>query len=135
MSQQKPAKVLVVDDDPVIRDMMVDMLEFEGYPVQVVRNGNDALHILRDEGNFLVFLDLMMPGLSGKDVCTILDAEPRVRNRHVIVLMTAIACACEPGLPLDFLLVNDRNVLKTISHDLLSIANASASSISKFRRA
>jgi CheY-like chemotaxis protein len=90
MSQQKPAKVLVVDDDPVIRDMMVDMLEFEGYPVQVVRNGNDALHILRDEGNFLVFLDLMMPGLSGKDVCTILDAEPRVRNRHVIVLMTAM---------------------------------------------
>jgi CheY-like chemotaxis protein len=90
MSQQKPAKVLVVDDDPVIRDMMVDMLEFEGYPVQVVRNGNDALHILRDEGNFLVFLDLMMPGLSGKDVCTILDAEPRVRNRHVIILMTAM---------------------------------------------
>ncbi|HEX6480518.1 MAG TPA: response regulator [Ktedonobacteraceae bacterium] len=91
MSQQKkPAKVLVVDDDPVIRDMMVDMLEFEGYPVQVVRNGNDALNILRDEGKFLVFLDLMMPGLSGKDVCTILDAEPQVRNRHVIVMMTAM---------------------------------------------
>lgn len=88
--QQKPAKVLVVDDDPVIRDMMVDMLEFEGYPVQVVRNGNDALNILRDEGKFLVFLDLMMPGLSGKDVCTILDAEPQVRNRHVIVMMTAM---------------------------------------------
>jgi CheY-like chemotaxis protein len=88
--QQKPAKVLVVDDDPVIRDMMVDMLEFEGYPVQVVRNGNDALNILRDKGNCLVFLDLMMPGLSGKDVCTILDAEPHVRNRHVIVLMTAM---------------------------------------------
>jgi CheY-like chemotaxis protein len=88
--QQKPAKVLVVDDDSVIRDMMVDMLDFEGYPVQVVRNGNDALNILRGEGNFLVFLDLMMPGLSGKDVCTILDAEPQVRNRHVIVLMTAM---------------------------------------------
>lgn len=88
--QQKPTKVLVVDDDPVMRDMMVDMLDFEGYPVHVVRNGNDALNILRGEGNFLVFLDLMMPGLSGKDVCTILDAEPQVRNRHVIVLMTAM---------------------------------------------
>lgn len=91
MSQQtKPAKVLVVDDDPVIRDMMVDMLDFESYPVQVVRNGNEALKILRGEGNFLVFLDLMMPGLSGKDVCAILDAEPHVRNRHIIVLMTAM---------------------------------------------
>jgi CheY-like chemotaxis protein len=91
MSQQsKPAKVLVVDDDPVIRDMMVDMLDFESYPIQAVRNGNDALKILRGEGNFLVFLDLMMPGLSGKDVCSILDAEPHVRNRHVIVLMTAM---------------------------------------------
>jgi CheY-like chemotaxis protein len=91
MSQKtKPAKVLVVDDDPVLRDMMVDMLDFEGYPIQVVRNGNEALNILRGEGNFLVFLDLMMPGLSGRDVCAILDAEPQVRNRHVIVLMTAM---------------------------------------------
>lgn len=91
MNQQtKPAKVLVVDDDPVIRDMMVDMLDFEGYSIQVVRNGNDALKILRGEGNFLVFLDLMMPGLSGKDVCAILDSEPHVRNRHVIILMTAM---------------------------------------------
>jgi CheY-like chemotaxis protein len=86
----KPAKILVVDDDPVIRDMMVDMLDFEGYPIQVVRNGNEALHILREHGNYLVFLDLMMPGLSGKDVCAILDAEPQVRNRHVIVMMTAM---------------------------------------------
>jgi CheY-like chemotaxis protein len=91
MSQKtKPAKVLVVDDDPVLRDMMVDMLDFEGYPIQVVRNGNEALNILRGEGNFLVFLDLMMPGLSGRDVCAILEAEPQVRNRHVIVLMTAM---------------------------------------------
>jgi CheY-like chemotaxis protein len=91
MSQKtKPAKVLVVDDDPVLRDMMVDMLDFEGYPIQVVRNGNEALNILRGEGNFLVFLDLMMPGLSGRDVCAILDAEPKVRNRHVIILMTAM---------------------------------------------
>ncbi|HJT57175.1 MAG TPA: response regulator [Ktedonobacteraceae bacterium] len=91
MSQQiKPSKVLVVDDDPVIRDMMVDILEFEGYAVQVVRNGNEALNILRGQGNFLVFLDLMMPGLSGKDVSAILDAEPHVRNRHVIVMMTAM---------------------------------------------
>ncbi len=92
MSQQtKPAKVLVVDDDPVIRDMMVDMLDFEGYPIQIVRNGNEALHILRGNENFLVFLDLMMPGLSGKDVCAILDAEPQVRNRHIIVMMTAMS--------------------------------------------
>jgi CheY-like chemotaxis protein len=91
MSQKtKPAKVLVVDDDPVLRDMMVDMLDFEGYPIQVVRNGNEALNILRGDENFLVFLDLMMPGLSGRDVCAILEAEPQVRNRHVIVLMTAM---------------------------------------------
>lgn len=91
MSQQTiPTKILVVDDDPVIRDMMLDMLDFEGYPIQVVRNGNEALHILRGNGNYLVFLDLMMPGLSGKEVCAILEAEPQVRKRHVIVLMTAM---------------------------------------------
>lgn len=91
MSQQRDSrKVLVVDDDPVIRDMMVDILELEGYPTCVARNGLEALEILRGEEKYLVFLDLMMPILNGKEVCQILDLEPELRNRHVIVLMSAM---------------------------------------------
>jgi len=91
MSQHKKLRrVLVVDDDPIIRDMMVDILDFEGHNICVARNGHEALAILRGEPDYLVFLDLMMPGMSGKEICAILDADPVLRSRHVIILMSAM---------------------------------------------
>lgn len=86
----KPRKILVVDDDPIIRDMMVDILDLEGYPVQVARNGLQALEALQGDENFLVFLDLLMPVMSGKEVCLALASEPDLRRRHVIVLISAL---------------------------------------------
>ena len=87
--QQKPRKVLVVDDDPIIRDMMVDILDFESYPIRVARNGQEALDVLQGDENYLVFLDLMMPVMGGKEVCQALEAQPLLRNRHIIILMSA----------------------------------------------
>lgn len=87
---QPSLRILVVDDDPVIRDMMVDILELEGYPVKLARNGLEALDILRGNDRYLVFLDLMMPVLNGKELCEILDVEPDLRARHILVLMSAL---------------------------------------------
>ena len=86
----KPRKILVVDDDPIIRDMMVDILSLEGYPIDTARHGLEAMEILRGEESYLVFLDVMMPVLDGKEVCAILEAEPHLRSRHIIVLMSAV---------------------------------------------
>ena len=86
----KTRKILVVDDDPIIRDMMVDILSFEGYSIETARHGLEAMEILRGEESYLVFLDVMMPVLDGKEVCAILEAEPQLRNRHFIVLMSAV---------------------------------------------
>jgi len=86
----KTRKILVVDDDPIIRDMMVDILSLEGYPIDTARHGLEAMEILRGEESYLVFLDVMMPVLDGKEVCAILEAEPHLRNRHFIVLMSAV---------------------------------------------
>lgn len=82
--------MLVVDDDAVIRDMMVDILESEGYTPELARNGQEALHLLHGPTSYLVFLDLMMPVFSGKDVCLELEAHPQVRRRHIIVVMSAM---------------------------------------------
>lgn len=91
MNQNKKArKVLVVDDDPIIRDMMADILDFEGYSISVARNGQEALKMLRREEDFLVFLDIMMPGMNGKELCEVLEADPHLRERHIIVLMSAV---------------------------------------------
>jgi CheY-like chemotaxis protein len=87
---KKARKVLVVDDDPIIRDMMADILDFEGYTISVARNGQEALKMLRSEEDFLVFLDIMMPGMNGKELCDVLEADPHLRERHIIVLMSAV---------------------------------------------
>jgi CheY-like chemotaxis protein len=85
-----PRPILVVDDDPIIRDMMVDILSFEGYSIQVARNGREALEKLSKDENYLVFLDMLMPGMDGREVCYRLRAEPRLRQRHVIIVMSAL---------------------------------------------
>ena len=86
----KNCNVLVVDDDPIIRDMMVDMLEYEGFSLRVARNGLEALKILHGDEDYLVLLDVMMPTINGKEVIEQLEADPTTRQRHKIFLMSAI---------------------------------------------
>ncbi len=83
-------KILVVDDDPVIRDMMADILEFEGHTISIARNGYEALQLLRSDEDYLVFLDIMMPAMSGKELCAVIEADPHLRKRHIIILMSAM---------------------------------------------
>jgi len=91
MNQHNPThKILVVDDDPVIRDMMADILEFEGYTISIARNGSEALKLLRSDQEYLVFLDIMMPVMSGKELCALIEADPHLRARHRIILMSAM---------------------------------------------
>src|SRR5215469_5858136 len=81
----KPKTILVVDDDPVIREMMVDILDLEGYAVDVARNGQEALNriqSLQRAGNdcgYLIFLDLMMPVMDGQTFYRELMAHPELR--------------------------------------------------------
>ena len=86
---QSYSTILVVDDDPLIRDMMVDLLE--GYSVETARNGREALVKLQGEKDYLVFLDLMMPLMSGEELVQHLNTEPALRARHKIILMSAAA--------------------------------------------
>ena len=86
----RPNRVLVVDDDPIIRDMVVDILDFEGYSAETARNGSEALSMLQGEESYLVLLDLMMPVMGGHEFCQRLNAQPEVRKRHIIILMSAM---------------------------------------------
>src|SRR5258708_7114444 len=70
--------------------MMADILDFEGYSISVARHGQEALKMLRSEEDFLVFLDVMMPGMNGKELCDVIEADPHLRERHIIVLMSAV---------------------------------------------
>ena len=83
----RPNNILVVDDDPMIRDMMIDILE--GYTVSTARNGREALDKLSSGVRYLVFLDLMMPLMTGEELCERLNADPQLRSMHKIVIMSA----------------------------------------------
>ena len=93
VSKPRPQHILIVDDEAVIRDMMVDILSLEGFEVLVARNGREALTRLReatpDEG-FLIFLDLMMPVMDGYDFCYALHADKTLNKLHTVVIMSAL---------------------------------------------
>jgi two-component system response regulator MprA len=78
--------ILVVDDDPEIRESLKDVLEAEGYAVDVAANGREALERVRSETPSLVLLDLMMPIMSGGEVLAELRRSEAHLELPVIVL-------------------------------------------------
>jgi DNA-binding response OmpR family regulator len=81
-------QVLVVEDDPQVRDVVRRYLEREGLAVQVSGNGTEGLELARRGHPDLVVLDVMLPGLSGLEVCRILR---EVDGSDVpIVMLTAL---------------------------------------------
>jgi len=77
--------ILVVDDEPTLRETLVDALEADGFRVVSAADGRDALTQFRGERPDLVILDLMLPELSGIEVTRIIRAESGVP----IVMLTA----------------------------------------------
>ena len=77
--------ILVVDDETTHRETLVDALELEGYRAIPAADGREALQKFRAEHPDLVLLDLMLPELSGVEVCRILRAESSVP----IIMLTA----------------------------------------------
>ena len=62
-------KILVVDDDDLVRDAVGEMLAAVGHPVLKLRDGQQALQALRRRAPDLVITDIRMPGLTGVDLC------------------------------------------------------------------
>ena len=79
------ATVLVVDDDPALAEMLTIVLRGEGFDAAVVRDGSRAMAAFRDVKPDLVLLDLMLPGVSGLDVCKEIRSESGVP----IIMLTA----------------------------------------------
>jgi two-component system, OmpR family, alkaline phosphatase synthesis response regulator PhoP len=82
-------KILIVDDDPIIRNLLVQILEpFENRGVELLtaENGKIALDTAKKERPDLVFLDVMMPKMNGFEVCNIIKHDEEVKNAYVVML-------------------------------------------------
>jgi len=65
MTKLEPVKILVVDDEAAIRNLLHDLLGDEGYVVSTASNGRSALAMVRQERPDLILMDVMMPELDG----------------------------------------------------------------------
>lgn len=89
-SGEDSRRILVVDDDVDIRETLAEILRDEGYPVDVVGDGLEALDYLRTHPSpRLVLLDLMMPRMNGEDLVKILRGTPTLAQTRVAVLSAA----------------------------------------------
>ena len=80
------ATVLVADDDRDIRELVVFKLEQQGHRVLAVSDGPSALATASGEVVDVAVLDVMMPGMSGLDVCKVLKSRPATASLPVILL-------------------------------------------------
>ena len=80
------ARILVVDDEPAIREYEASLLGELGHEVLVAADGAEALELAVAKEPHLILLDIMMPELSGIEVCRQLRADPRTSEIRVIVV-------------------------------------------------
>src|SRR6202161_4952448 len=81
-----PGRIVVVDDDPTVADVVGRYLIRDGHSVQCAHDGYEALRLVEQHAPDLVVLDLMLPGIDGLEVCR------RLRERWPIpvVMLTAL---------------------------------------------
>ncbi|MBA2762316.1 MAG: response regulator transcription factor [Segetibacter sp.] len=86
----KPKKVLIVDDEPDIVEIISYNLAKEGYEITSAKNGHEALDKTNSFRPDLLILDIMMPKMTGIEVCKTLRSNP-VFNHTLIILLTALS--------------------------------------------
>jgi two-component system, OmpR family, alkaline phosphatase synthesis response regulator PhoP len=79
-------KVLVVDDEREIRDLLQISLSAEGYEVVVASNGEEAMGLAKTGNPQVILLDIEMPGIDGIETCKRLEADERTRLIPIIMM-------------------------------------------------
>jgi DNA-binding response OmpR family regulator len=79
-------KIMIVEDDPTLRDIYTTRFSAEGYEVVSASDGEAALTTAVKEQPTLILLDIMMPKISGFDVLDILRATPETKDTKIIVM-------------------------------------------------
>lgn len=76
----------MVDDDPLVRDLLRAVLSDQQYDLDEAADGDEAIRIASERAPDIVVLDVMMPGTSGLDVCRAMRADPLLRGSKIVML-------------------------------------------------
>lgn len=80
------SKVLIIDDEPGVCEILRKVLSKEGYQVKTALNGNEALALMKSERLHVALLDIKMPGMDGIEV---LDNIRKISPETVVIILTA----------------------------------------------
>jgi len=106
MTEEKSRRVVYIEDDPEMIDLVMLILTRRGYEVKGANGGRSGLDLIMQDPPDLVLLDLMMPGLDGWEVYQQLKANEKTRQVPVIII-TAKAQAIDRVLGLHIARVDD----------------------------
>jgi len=122
LTPASPLHALIVDDEPLVCEMLKTFLNVSGYTAQTASNGREGLAQFQDGKFDLVILDLAIPYVSGRDLAAVMK---RLAPRTPIILLTGyVGATAEDGLPLavdavvakPVTLARFREVLAEVSH-------------------
>ena len=83
--------ILVVDDEPTLREIVAEMLREERYTVITAPDGQQAVELVKREHVDLVLMDVMMPGLDGREAYLAMRAHPEIPDMPVVMMSAGIA--------------------------------------------
>ena len=84
-----PPKILIVDDEPNIRTLLLQAFEdltTKGIEILETGEGVEAWRVIRTEQPELIVLDIMLPGMSGYEICQRIKSDPELSKTYVIIL-------------------------------------------------
>ena len=81
-----PERILIVEDEIDVADLVAHHLKNGGFSVETVHNGRTALNLIKSQPPTLVVLDLMLPEVSGLDLCRIIKSDARTKKIPIIML-------------------------------------------------
>lgn len=79
-------KIVVIEDEPDIVEVVSYNLKREGYQVLTAERGDEGLNLVRNQSPSLVILDLMLPGMDGLSVCQQLKSDPIIKDIPVVII-------------------------------------------------
>jgi two-component system, OmpR family, response regulator MprA len=113
--------ILVVDDEPLIRDVVVDLLRDEGYAVVIADDGHAALEMVQQEAPALVLMDVMMPRMDGRAAFRAMRAHAHGGGLPVVLMSAMVEPAdLDPGITAFVRKPLDLDQLRTLVARLLT---------------
>ena len=93
---RRATRIVVIEDDAAIREILDLALSGEGYEVRQARNGEEGLALLASDGADLVLVDMKMPVMDGAEFCRVYALQPQ--PAAPVIVMTAASQAVEAAL-------------------------------------